>query len=112
MTEMFTVVAEGHYDEATDTLTVRPTPNAAITGETFDHIARAIRPHDSYKRREMYRTGQFPRADVVKDLDKRYRWDLFWTVFSDLQVDFSTYNDNHIDTALRSIVAPLEGGES
>ena len=57
-----------------------------------------------------YATRHFPRADKVKDLDKRFRWDLFYnsttTVF---RFDLYEYlDDSHIDTALRRIVKPLK----
>ena len=48
--------------------------------------------------------------ELVKDLDTRYRWDLYWMagglhgVLPDVTHD---YKDAHIDTALRRIVAPL-----
>lgn len=45
----------------------------------------------------------------VKDLDKRFRWDLFWEIKaaerSKLVDDLYEYmNDDHIDTALKNIV--------
>lgn len=73
-------------------------------------LAEAITPLDTTERRELYRTGQFPRADQVRDLDKRYRWDLYWLVVRNGQsLPDSTdgYNDAHIDTALRSLVPAL-----
>ncbi len=61
--------------------------------------------------RQAYRDRQIPRGDAVKDIDKRFRWDLYWAAarHSDTGMPDSTngYNMDHIDTALRSIVAPL-----
>lgn len=77
------------------------------TPEFVERLGALLQPHDTDKRREMYRTGQFPRSDAVKDLDKRYRWDLFWQVgFGHIALP-DDMNDNHIDTALRAVVPSL-----
>jgi hypothetical protein len=61
--------------------------------------------------RQRYRDRQIPRGDLVQDIDKRFRWDLYWAAarHSEHGMPDSTngYNDAHIDTALRSIVAEL-----
>lgn len=63
--------------------------------------------------RERYRARQIPRADSVQDIDKRFRWDLYWAAARHapdgrgMPDSTNGYNDAHIDTALRSIVAPL-----
>jgi hypothetical protein len=86
-----------------------------ISESTLNTLRDAIAPLDTTERRERYHlAGDFPRANVVKDLDKRYRWDLFWEagclyVLSDEPGRMPTdLSDAHIDTALRRIVAPLE----
>lgn len=81
-----------------------------VTAEDRETMRAAIAPLDTEAVRDAYRAGRFPRADRVKDLDKRYRWDLFyaadlWDLTSALYGD--GVNDTHLDTALRSIVAPL-----
>ena len=70
-----------------------------------DHIT----PLDTEERRERYRSGDFPRANLVKDLDKRYRWDLFHGshVYDVLGPYSHGYDDTHIDSALKTIVPPL-----
>lgn len=73
-------------------------------------IAERVASFDTPDRRNAYRSRQFPRADRVKDLDKRYRWDLAYV--ADIRdVITAVYdrggNDAHIDTALRMIVSPL-----
>ena len=83
-----------------------------------EHLAlltKNIVPLDTPERREQYLAGDFPRSDAVKDLNKRYRWDLFWTMPNECfykvtgdPVFGGDYSDAHIDTALRSIVPPLE----
>jgi hypothetical protein len=78
-----------------------------------DHLARlraAITPLDTAELRAIYATGEFPRAALVKDLDKRYRWDLYWRAVragNSLPDSTDGYNDSHIDTALRTLVAPI-----
>lgn len=75
-------------------------------------LREVIAPYDNTEARDVYRSGDFPRSEHVVDLNKRYRWDLFWMVrghdvLRDAGVDLSTVKDAHIDTLLRSIVAPL-----
>lgn len=72
-------------------------------------LRQAITHLDTPERRERYRSGQFPRADKVRDLDKRYRWDLLWEVGGPAAVFgvFHRLNDAHIDTVLRNVVAKL-----
>lgn len=87
-----------------------------ITTAEITTLREAIAPLDTEARREAYRNGDFPRADAVKDLDQRYRWDLFWAAFNvpnmDVRAILATgkYNDAHIDTALRSIVPSISQG--
>lgn len=62
---------------------------------------------------DKYRRGEFPRADRTKDVNKRFRWDLLYSVPLDTRDPIvrrlydSGCNDSHIDTALRQIVRPL-----
>jgi hypothetical protein len=58
-----------------------------------------------------YSNGNFARANAVKDLNKRYRWDLFYYATSKDQPfrdELGYLQDSHIDTALRNIVKPIE----
>lgn len=60
--------------------------------------------------RERYRRRDIPRGDAVQDIDKRFRWDLYWAAArrtGGLPDSTDGYNDAHIDTALRAIVPPL-----
>jgi hypothetical protein len=66
-----------------------------------------IAPFDTEERREVYRNGQFPRADLVKDVNHRYRWDLFYMAKAYRGMGDAEYDNTHIDTALRSIVPKL-----
>lgn len=88
-----------------------------ITGADLEKLKAAVSPLDTQQRREIYRTGKFPRAELVKDLNKRYRWDLLYASRLKIgdglgikgDVDLYAYlNDNHIDSALRSFVPPLQ----
>jgi len=58
----------------------------------------------------LYERGKFPRSDKVKDLNKRFRWDLLVENFSPIWISDNLYsylNDVHIDTALRKIVPSI-----
>jgi len=73
-------------------------------------MAAAIKPLDTELRRQFYRAGEYPRAEVTKDVDRRYRWDLFNAAgLSRFAVDtlYRYCADPHIDSALKSIVPPL-----
>ena len=56
-----------------------------------------------------YSKGNFPRSDKVKDINVRFRWDLYH--FSGAHKAcgnlYSYLNDDHIDTALRNIVPTI-----
>ena len=82
--------------------------NMRITTATTEAWKAAIAPLDTPEKRERYRTGDIPRADRVKDLNKRYRWDLAYAARLNLIALYDVgCNDTHIDTALRSIVPAL-----
>jgi len=79
---------------------------------TPTHLAvlrAAIAPLDTEEHRTAYRERRIPHADAVKDIDKRYRWDLYYAAARHGSLPDSTdgYNMNHIDTALKAIVNPL-----
>jgi hypothetical protein len=62
--------------------------------------------------RARYVARDIPRGDAVQDIDKRYRWDLFHAATAGTRMGSDLYaagyHDAHLDTALRSIVSPLE----
>lgn len=74
--------------------------------EDFEILRKAIVPLDTPSRRLQYEEGKFDRSHLVKDLSKRYRWDLFWLSRAGLNF-CQDLNDVHIDTALRAIVEDL-----
>ena len=82
-----------------------------ISKEVVEKYREYISEFDTEAVRESYRTGKYPRSEHTKDVNRRYRWDLFWCVndtykvYNDLIED--DFNDSHIDTMLRNIVSPL-----
>lgn len=78
-----------------------------ITGPDLQRLADAIAPFNTEDRRAAYREGRFPRAEAVKDLDKRYRFDLFYAAGSYRIGLPDDVTDAHIETALRGIVPSL-----
>ena len=49
-----------------------------IKPEHLEFLRTAIVPLDTPGRRARYLAGDFTNAHKVKDLNKRYRWDLYW----------------------------------
>lgn len=80
-----------------------------IKPEHFEKLKAAIAPLDTEDNRQFYRDGKCDSFDKVKDLNRRYRWDLlFSSKSSNLIIEIYDYaNDKHIDTALREIVKEL-----
>lgn len=83
--------------------------------EHLEVLRKAIQPLDTDLRRNQYRRGDFPHSARVRDLSKRYRWDLLHASrlklgdgkgMSGLPV-YGYLDDTHIDTALRSIVPDI-----
>lgn len=82
-----------------------------VSAEHRAAIAAVVAPLDTAERRAAYINGDFPRAELVKDLDRRYRWDTFWQSGAIHTVLDAEYADAHLDTVLRAIIAPLEVAE-
>ena len=82
--------------------------NLKITQADFDALAGAVAPLDTPERRAAYLRGDFPRADVCGDRDKRYRWDLVHASGFRVVDLYGYLSDPHIDSALRRIVRPLD----
>ena len=84
-----------------------------VTPEHLAVIREAIESTgyaDDESIRERYRRREIPRGNLVQDIDKRFRWDLYWAAARQnggLPDSTNGYNDAHIDTALRAIVKPL-----
>ncbi len=88
-----------------------------IQKEHVEKLRLLVAEFDTPEVRERYRKGEFPRANEVQDLNKRYRWDLLWAVAAKYRRDnneawlFDEWGDDvknsHIDTALRAVVEEL-----
>ena len=74
---------------------------------TLKELSDRMTPLDTPERRNDYLTGNFPRSEFVTDLDVRYRWDLYWAAEGREVTRNMDLTTNHVDTALRNIVAPL-----
>lgn len=82
-----------------------------VTAEHLEQLRAAIEPYDTDTVRALYAAGDIPRREVVKDFDKRYRWDLYWCAVrrgASLPDSTNGYTMVHLDTALRAIVPPLD----
>ena len=77
-----------------------------INAPTLAALAAAIAPLDTPERRARYARRDIPRGHLVRDIDRRYRFDLLYAAraYSLLPDDIT---DAHIDTALRRIVPSL-----
>lgn len=84
-----------------------------VTPDQLTAVRQRIVPLDTAERRQAYREGRFPRAEKVRDLDMRYRWDLYHAarvrevLDRNIGGEGADLTDAHIDTALRRIVPPL-----
>lgn len=78
-----------------------------LTADHFTALLVFIQPLDTAERRQRYRDRDFPRADLAQDLNKRYRWDLYWESGAFNALPRGEYKDAHIDTALRRAVREL-----
>lgn len=81
-----------------------------VSRETLEVMRAGIAPFDTEFARCAYRERRIPRWEAVKDIDTRYRWDLYWAWIRTGGVDrdlFTDLSSAHIDTALRKIVPPL-----
>lgn len=71
-------------------------------------VAAAVMPLDTLENRERYAAGNYPRAHLTRDVNKRYRWDLYWHAYGTTGPFYTVgLDDAHIDTVLRSIIPPL-----
>lgn len=75
-------------------------------------LATLVAQYDNEANRTRYRNRDIPRADAVKDINKRYRWDIWYVVtrrnreFFDAVQEVNP-SDSHIDTLLRSVIPTL-----
>lgn len=82
-----------------------------IKPEHLAWLKAGIEPLDTAERRNLYLEGRFPNADKVRELNKRYRWDLLHAAGLTGWLCDTLYryaHDDHVDSALRSIVKDLK----
>lgn len=83
-----------------------------MSTEHQNRVAACIAPLNTDENRAAYREGRFPRAELCKDVDKRFRWDLLHAgQHTDRELLTDIYaagcNDVNIDSVLRGLVAAL-----
>lgn len=85
-----------------------------ISPEAVEVIRPWIEASNAPEVRDRYRRRNIPRAARVKDIDKRFRWDLFWHGIpvkirsAWMEARYAEgCNDGHIDTVLRKLVPAL-----
>lgn len=89
-----------------------------LTGERLEKLRGWIQPLDTEERRQRYLEGDFARPGLVKNLNRRYRWDLFYDAVNEqryvellgCQAAVVVLTDAHIETALRGIVPEVVPG--
>ena len=85
-----------------------------ITPEHYETLAEltsgVLARHDLGYLHESYELGKFARSEAVEDLNMRFRWDVLnASPHSTRFICDELYpylNQDHIDTALRNIIAP------
>ena len=76
-------------------------------------IEQQVRAFDIERNRDVYLSREIPNADMVHDINKRFRWDILWAIPRDVRQPFFDKakalggNDKHIDSLLKSLVAEL-----
>lgn len=80
------------------------------TAQQVEAVRLAVSPFDNAERRARYVAGDIPRAETVRDLSKRYRWDTYYLAIDSGAISYDTLrnlNDAHVDTVLRAVVPAL-----
>jgi hypothetical protein len=81
-----------------------------VNKDILEKWRAAIAPLDTPERRAKYISLDIPRADTVKDINIRYRFDLLWATIDMGKIthhEVETYADMHLSTALGRIVPVL-----
>jgi hypothetical protein len=86
-----------------------------VTAAHLALIRDAVEPLDTPALRARYAAHDIARAEVTQDFSKRYRWDLLWAAVATMDSDDlrhvvydADYWTDHLDTALRAVVPPLD----
>ena len=91
-------------------------PRLKLTREHYDALARLIADIINHNGgwpalRHRYVMREFPRADKVKDINKRLRWDLIGAASKAdraiLPAIYDYADDGHIDTAVKRMLSDL-----
>jgi len=80
------------------------------TAQQVEAVRNAVAPFDTPEQRAKYAARQIPRANTVRDISKRYRWDLYYLAIDGGAMSYDTLrnlNDSHVDTVLRAVVPAL-----
>lgn len=83
-----------------------------VSQRDIERLTEAVADIDTPERRAHYRDsgqyGPYGWWTLVKDVDKRYRWDVYWIAY-DRGFRFETEGllDEHVDTALRWAITPV-----
>jgi hypothetical protein len=77
--------------------------------ELVEEVRSLISQIDSQELREKYRQGNINNNFEGQDMDKRYRYDLFWAAAGDIysKVNKEGLKSDHLDTLLKEVVPPL-----
>jgi hypothetical protein len=80
-----------------------------MSAAAFEELRTAVSVLDTEDRRATYRARDFPRADTVRNIDQRYRWDLLHEALPRFAIEqyAAGLDDSHIDTGLRKAVPAL-----
>lgn len=81
-----------------------------MTRSHFHMLCEKVLPVVTPEVIEAYETGNFPRAELVKDLQMRFCFDMLYRAnVTDLMKELYTYlNDDHIYTALKAALPKIE----
>lgn len=98
-----------------------PAPNAAITGDDFIRLRAAVVYYwnelDADERAfhmERYRVRAIPRGEKVKNIQRRFIWDVYYTAARigayayDFRQRMGQYDNAHIETALKRIMPTID----
>ena len=82
-----------------------------MTKQDFEDLSEAISKVVSVIGKQHliteYETGQFINPELVHDLNRRFRWDLFWKTPLWSEDRWTEYRDVHMDTALKKVMKDL-----
>jgi hypothetical protein len=82
-----------------------------VNKDILEKWRAAIGPLDTPELRAKYISRDIPRADTVKDINIRYRFDLLWATIDMGKIprhEVEAYADMNLSTALGRIVPALE----